>query len=81
MTDAIMVAVLSLCGTLFGSIAGIITANRLTNYRIEELERKVEKHNTVVERVAILERDEQTQWKRLDEMRSVMEDIRKEVGI
>lgn len=48
-------AILSLCGTLIGSIAGILTANKLTNYRIEQLEKKVEKHNSVVERTFRLE--------------------------
>lgn len=56
--ETIIVAILSLIGTLIGSIAGIMTANKLTTYRIGELEKKVEKHNRVVERVYILERDE-----------------------
>ena len=50
-----MVAILSLCGTLIGSIAGILTANKLTNYRIEQLEKKVEKHNSIMERTFKLE--------------------------
>jgi hypothetical protein len=55
MSEAILVAILSLCGTLIGSIAGILTANKLTNYRIEQLEKKVEKHNSVMERTFKLE--------------------------
>ena len=55
MTEAIIVAVLSLIGTLGGSFCGILTANKLTNYRIEQLEKKVEKHNSVVERTYRLE--------------------------
>lgn len=58
MNDAIIVAVLSLCGTLFGSLSGILTANKLTNYRIQELEKRVEKHNSVIERVYNLEKKE-----------------------
>ena len=58
MTDTIIVAVLSLIGTLGGTFGGILTANKLTNYRIEQLEKKVEKHNRVVERVYILEKNE-----------------------
>lgn len=58
MNDTIIVALLSLAGTLLGSIFGILTANKLTNYRIEQLERKVEQHNRVVERVYKLERHE-----------------------
>lgn len=56
MTETIIVAVLSLLGTLFGSIAGILAANKLTNYRIEQLEKKVEKHNQIVERMYNLEK-------------------------
>lgn len=58
MDSTIIVAVLSMVGTLIGSIAGILTANKLTNYRIEQLEKKVEKHNKVVERVYVLEKHE-----------------------
>ncbi len=55
MSEAIVVAVLSLAGTLGGSLLGILAANRLTNYRIEQLEAKVEKHNQVIDRVYKLE--------------------------
>lgn len=58
MTEAIIVAILSLFGTLGGSLCGILTANKLTNYRIEQLEKKVEKHNSVIERVYELEKHE-----------------------
>lgn len=58
MNESIIVAVLSLFGTLGGTFGGILTANKLTNYRIEQLEKKVEKHNRVVERVYILEKNE-----------------------
>jgi len=53
-----LTAVLSFAGTLLGTIAGILTSSKLTSYRIEQLEKKVEKHNKVVERVYILEKDE-----------------------
>lgn len=58
MTGTVIVAILSLIGTLVGTFGGIITANKLTTYRIEQLEKKVEKHNQVVERVYILEKQE-----------------------
>ena len=58
MSEVVIVAILSLIGTLIGSLAGILTANKLTNYRIEQLEKKVEKHNSVIERVYKLEKDE-----------------------
>lgn len=58
MSDVIIVAMISLIGTLGGSFGGIITANKLSNYRIEQLEKKVEKHNCVIERVYLLEKHE-----------------------
>lgn len=51
MPDTIIVAVLSLIGTLAGSFGG----TQMIKYRIEQLEKKVEKHNSVVERTYLLE--------------------------
>ncbi len=58
MTDEILVAILSLAGTFGGSVLGILAANKLTTYRLEQLEKKVEKHNSVIERVYKLEKHE-----------------------
>ena len=58
MSEVVIVAILSLLGTLIGSLAGILTANKLTNYRIAQLEKKVEKHNSVIGRVYKLEKEE-----------------------
>lgn len=55
MDNSIVVAVLSLVGTLVGSLGGILASSKLTNYRIQELEKKVEKHNSVIDRVYKLE--------------------------
>jgi hypothetical protein len=54
MTEVI-VAVIALAGTAIGSLGGILAASRLMNYRIEQLEKKVDKHNNVVERIAVVE--------------------------
>ena len=53
---AVIVGILSLLGTAGGSIVSVMTENRLTNYKIEELRKEVEKHNKVVERVYNLEK-------------------------
>ena len=80
MDSSIIVAILALIGTLTGSLAGILTANKLANYRIGELEKKVEKHNAVIERVALLEQNVNTQWKRFDELKAELAKI-KQMGI
>jgi hypothetical protein len=56
----VIVGILSLLGTLIGSITGIMTANKLTIYRIEQLEKKVDKHNNLVERMAVVESEIET---------------------
>lgn len=58
MTDTIIVAILALVGTLGGSLLGVLTANKLVNYRLEQLEIKVDKHNKVIDRVYKLEKFE-----------------------
>lgn len=58
MTETLVVAILSLIGTLVGSLGGILASNRLVVYRIQQLELKVEKHNSVIERVYKLEKEE-----------------------
>lgn len=55
MSTEIIVALLSLLGTAIGSLAGILAANKLVVYRIEQLEKKVEKHNNLIERTYKLE--------------------------
>lgn len=73
MSSTIIIAIISLCGTCFGSIAGVMTANKLTNYRIGELEKKVDKHNNLIERVTILEQDDKAQWAWIDKFKEYHE--------
>lgn len=55
MDSTIIVALLSLLGTLVGAFGGIVTANKLVTYRLERLEKKQDKHNSVIERTYIIE--------------------------
>ena len=55
MTEGIWVAIISLLGTLGGTLGGIVISNRLTVYRLAQLEEKVNKHNSIVERTYVLE--------------------------
>ncbi|MCI7814165.1 MAG: hypothetical protein SO016_05125 [Lachnospiraceae bacterium] len=68
MNTEVIVAILSLVGTAFGSLLGIMTANRLTNYRIEQLEEKVKQHNNLVERMIKVEESTKSAHHRIDEM-------------
>lgn len=55
MTEAVFVALLSLLGTLAGTLGGIVVSNKLVNYRLQQLEKKVQAHNNLVERTYHLE--------------------------
>ncbi len=55
MTTEIFVAILGFAGTLLGSLLGVVTAQKLTQYRLSQLEEKVSRHNNLVERTYILE--------------------------
>lgn len=55
MSTEIVVALIGLGGSAIGSILGIIASSRVTVYRIRQLEDKVDKHNSVIERVYHLE--------------------------
>lgn len=55
MNEAVLIALITLGGSGIGSLCGIVISSRLTTYRLEQLEKKVDKHNTVIERTYILE--------------------------
>ena len=58
-SDTVIVSLVALLGTLSGTFGGILTSSKLTNFRLEQLEKKVEKHNGVIERTYDLEKGEE----------------------
>ena len=77
MEPEIGVALLAFLGTAVGSVGGILTANKLTNYRIAQLEKKVDKHNRLVERMVAVEKSASSAHRRIDEVR---EELKSEVN-
>lgn len=75
MPSEIIVGLLSLGGTLVGTFAGIITSAKLTAYRIEQLEKKVDKHNNFAERIPVIENNLKSVWHNINEMK---EEIKEE---
>lgn len=53
--NEIVIAILGFAGTLLGSLLGVVTAQKLTQYRLEQLEEKVNRHNNLIERTFKLE--------------------------
>ena len=75
LSSEIVVAILSLCGTLAGTFGGIMTSNRLTGYRIEQLEKKVEKHNDLITRTFKLEEQNAVQDDQISMMMRQLEKV------
>ena len=69
MEPEVMVALLSAAGTVLGSLIGILASNRLTTYRLEQLEAKVNKHNNLIERMTAVEQSVKSAHPRIDELR------------
>lgn len=57
--EQIAVALIGLCGSGLGSLVAALISNKVWQYRIEQLEKKVEKHNNLVERMYKLEEKEE----------------------
>lgn len=68
MNNDIIVAMLALIGTLTGTFGGILTSSKLTSYKIEQLEKKVDKHNSFAERIPIIEEKIKVVNHRIDDL-------------
>ena len=68
MTEGIAIALLGLLGSGIGSLCGIIISAKLTNYRIEQLELKVDKHNRFAERMPVIDEQIKVINHRIDDL-------------
>ncbi len=55
MTNEITVSLIMLIGSILGTFGGVMASSKLVNHRIEQLEKKVDKHNCIVERTFVME--------------------------
>lgn len=55
MSEQIIIPLISFLGTAIGTLGGILASSKLTNYRIEQLEKKVDKHNGFAEKIPVVE--------------------------
>lgn len=75
MSNEVIVAIMSALCSLIGTFGGILASSKMTTYRIEQLEKKVEEHNSIVKRtyeleknVAVLDDKVKSAHHRLDEV-------------
>lgn len=69
MDSTVICALLSLLGTLGGSLGGILVSSKLTAYRLQQLENKVAEHNNFARRVPLVEQ-------RLDEVEGDIKELK-----
>ncbi|HFE9851426.1 TPA: hypothetical protein ACGBG5_001716 [Enterococcus faecalis] len=55
MPNEVIIAFIGLAGSAIGTFGGVVTSAKLTNYKIDDLRKRVDKHNEVVERTFKLE--------------------------
>lgn len=77
MGNDIWIALISLVGTFAGTIGGILTSNKLTGYRIEQLEKKMEKYNNLIERTFRLEESATLQEEKIKVANHRIDDLEK----
>ena len=66
MSDTVLVALIAAAGTIIGPVLGVMTFSSLTNHRISQLEKKQDKHNSLIERMTFTEGSLKAAWERID---------------
>ena len=79
--DPVIISTLITAGfSLLGTFAGIMVSSKLTTYRIEQLEKKVEEHNNLIERVYKLEKKDELIDLTLKNMQEKVSDLGKKIN-
>ncbi len=73
----LMVALVGLAGSAVGSLCGVLINTKLSNYRIEQLEKKVDKHNNLIERVFELEKTQRVTDEKITVANHRIDDLEK----
>jgi len=68
MEGTVIVAIVSGACTLGGAFFGVVASSKLTNHRLEQLEKRVEKHNNLVERMVAVEHRSSSNTHRLNKL-------------
>lgn len=79
MSAEVIVILIGAFATMISTVVSVVMSNRNTIYRIEQLEKKVDKYNDVIERIGVLEKDNTAQWKRIDDLHDDIKAIRSAV--
>lgn len=73
--EAVIVALIGLAGSAVGSLCGVLVSSKLTQYRLEQLEKKVQAHNNLIERTYKLEERTELQEEKIKVANHRIEDL------
>lgn len=76
MSSEIAIALLSGGSSIIVALASIYANNRVIGYKVDNLKEQVEKHNKLIERTAVVERDLKTAFSKIDENRAEIKEVR-----
>ena len=76
MNPEITIALISSASSMIVAGVSILLNNRVLGYKVDELRKDVEKHNQLVERTAVVERDIKTAFNKIDENREDIKEVR-----
>lgn len=68
MSETTIIALMSLIGSVIGTLGGILVSSKLVNYRIEQLEKKVDKHNGFGEKIPVIQEQIKVINHRIDDL-------------
>jgi len=68
MSDVIIIAIVAASGTVLSSLITGLIVNGTIKYRVGELEKKVDKHNNLIERMVVVEQSTKSAHHRIDEL-------------
>ena len=75
MSDMVIVALIGLIGSGIGAFGGVVISSKLTQYRLEQLEKKVQAHNNLIERTYKLEERTELQEEKIKVANHRIEDL------
>ncbi len=75
MESEIVISIITLLGSALGTFGGIFVNSKLTAYRIEQLEKKQDKHNAVIERTYRLEESVKLQEEKIRAVTQRIDDL------
>ena len=78
--EGIVVALIGLAGSAVGSLAGVLASAKLTSYRLEQLEKRVQAHNNLIERTYKLEERTEVQEEKIRVANHRISDLERKDG-